>query len=48
MHNAKHLVVAAVVYVWKQATALELAKELRCALDVEVGAVPIALNSVRK
>jgi hypothetical protein len=36
------------IRVWKQATALELAKGLRFALDVEVGAAKIALNSVRK
>src|SRR5713226_3026303 len=34
--------------VWKQGTALELARGLRFALDVEVGAAKVAANSERK
>ena len=36
------------IRVWKQGTALDLAKGLRFALDVEVGAGKIALNSGRE
>jgi hypothetical protein len=33
--------------VWKQGTALDLAKALRFALDVEAGAAKVAANSGR-
>ena len=36
------------IRVWKQAAALELAKGLRFALDVEVGAAKVASNSGRR
>ena len=36
------------IRVWKQGTALELARGLRFALDVEVGAVKVAANLGRE
>ncbi len=36
------------IRVWKQGTALDLAKGLRFALDVEAGSAKVGLNSGRE